>query len=95
MNKYTPDYSTEFRRNRRVLMKRGYDMLKLESTIDLLLTGENMPLEYKDHPLKGNYIGYRECHVSGENDWLLIYKKQNDKLILVFTATGTHTDLFE
>ena len=95
MNKYTPDYSTKFRRNRRVLIKRGYNMLKLESTVDLLLSGEIMPQKYRDHPLKGNYKGYRECHVDGEGDWLLIYKKYRDKLILVFTATGTHADLFE
>jgi mRNA interferase YafQ len=95
MNKYTPDYSTQFRRNRRLLIKRGYDMSKLEITIDLLLRGDLMPSEYRDHPLKGNYIGYRECHVGGEGDWLLIYKKHNNKLILVFTATGTHADLFE
>ena len=95
MNKYLPDYSTNFRRNRRLMIKRGYDMSKLEKTIDLLLAGDLMPPEYSDHPLKGNYIGYRECHVGGEGDWLLIYKKHGDKLILVFTATGTHTDLFE
>ena len=95
MSKYTPDYSTNFRRNRRLLIKRGYDMSKLEKTIDLLLADNLMPLEYRDHPLKGNYVGYRECHVDGEGDWLLIYKKHEDKLILVFTATGTHSDLFE
>jgi mRNA interferase YafQ len=95
MNKYTPDYSTRFRRNRKMLIKRGYDMSKLENTIDLLLTGDLMPPEHRDHPLNGDYIGYRECHVGGEGDWLLIYKKQTDKLILVFTSTGTHADLFE
>lgn len=95
MYKYSPDYTTKFRRNRRLLIKRGYDMLKLEITIDLLLKDEGMPPEYRDHPLKGSFIGYRECHVGGEGDWLLIYKKQDDKLILVFTATGTHADLFE
>ena len=95
MSKYAPDYTTKFRRNRKTLIKRGYDMSKLETTINLLLTGDIMPPEYRDHPLKGNYIGYRECHVDGEGDWLLIYKKQNDMLILVFTASGTHADLFE
>jgi mRNA interferase YafQ len=70
-------------------------MSKLETTIDLLLTGNPMPPEYRDHPLRGNYVGYRECHVGGESDWLLIYKIHKDKLILVFTATGTHADLFE
>ena len=77
------------------MIKRGYDTSKLEKTIDLLLAGDLMPPEYRDHPLRGNYNDYRECHVAGESDWLLIYKKYNDKLILVFTATGTHADLFE
>ena len=95
MYKYTPSYSTAFRRNRRLLIKRGYDMLKLEKTIDLLLIGDIMQPEYRDHPLKGNYIGYRECHVGGEGDWLLIYKKLEERLILVFTATGSHVDLFQ
>jgi len=95
MYKYSPDYTTQFRRNRRLLIKRGYDMTKLEATIDLLLHGGQMPPEYRDHPLKGNYKGYRECHVDGEGDWLLIYKKHEGMLILVFTATGTHADLFE
>jgi mRNA interferase YafQ len=91
---YSADYTTAFRRNRRRLVKRGYDMSKLETTIDLLLAGGIMPSEYRDHPLKGNFTGYRECHVDGEGDWLLIYKRLKHKLILVFTATGTHTDLF-
>ena len=95
MNKYTPDYSTKFRRNRRLLIKRGYNMSKLEETINALLKDDNIPVKYNDHPLKGNYKGFRECHVGGEGDWLLIYKKHNDKLILVFTATGSHADLFE
>ena len=95
MNKYTADYTTQFRRNRRLLIKRGYDMSKLEKTIDLLLSGKQMPPRFRDHPLKGNYKGYRECHVDGEGDWLLVYEKHKNKLILVFTSTGTHTDLFE
>ncbi|MCL2661988.1 MAG: type II toxin-antitoxin system YafQ family toxin [Oscillospiraceae bacterium] len=95
MYKYTPDYTTRFRKNRRLMIKRRYDMSKLETTIDLLLKGEPMPPNYSDHPLKGNFAGYRECHVGGEGDWLLIYKVHNDMLVLVLTATGTHADLFE
>jgi len=95
MNKYTPFYTTRFRRSRRALISRGYDMTKLEYTVDLLIDGGPMPPNYRDHALKGNYKGYRECHVDGEGDWLLIYKKIDDNLILVLTATGTHADLFE
>ena len=95
MSKYVPEYSNKFRRDRRTAIKRGYDMNKLEITIELLASGEPMPPNYKDHSLKGNYIGYRECHVGGAGDWLLVYYKDNDKLILVLTETGTHADLFE
>ncbi|MCL2188921.1 MAG: type II toxin-antitoxin system YafQ family toxin [Defluviitaleaceae bacterium] len=93
--KYTPDYTTKYRRNRRRLIKRGYDMSKLDNTIILLLSGNPLPPNYKDHALKGNYITYRECHVGGEGDWLLIYKIDNQRLILALTETGTHADLFE
>lgn len=50
---------------------------------------------WTDHPLKGNYAGYRECHVEGSPDWLLIYKKDGVNLVLILIATGTHADLFE
>jgi len=91
---YNVTYATKFRRDRRALIKRGYDMGKLDHTIGLLASGKVMPPHYKDHPLKGNYIGHRECHVNGESDWLLVYKKDQDFLILVLTDTGTHSDLF-
>ena len=47
---------------------------------------------YKDHALKGNFIGYRECHI--RPDWLLMYKIDKQILTLALTRTGTHSDLF-
>jgi mRNA interferase YafQ len=44
----------------------------------------------ENHPLKGAYVGSRECHV--EPDWLLIYEAADDYLLLI--RTGTHADLF-
>lgn len=66
-------------------------MSKLKVLMSLLIN-ERLPLpaEYKDHPLQGNYQGYRDAHI--EPDWLLIYKL-TDKLIR-FERTGTHADLF-
>ena len=54
-----------------------------------------LPIENKDHPLKGDYIGYRECHI--QSDWLLIYRKtdNNELQILELARTGTHSDLFK
>jgi mRNA interferase YafQ len=92
---YYIDHSAKsFRRSVRKVAKRSCDIAKLEVTIDLLASGKPMPPEYNDHNLAGNYKGYRECHVGGEGDWLLIYKKDKKQLILVLVETGTHADLF-
>jgi len=93
---YEIDKSTKtFRQTVRLAIKRGYDMSRLAHTIILLASGIPLPPNYRDHPLKGNRKGLRECHVDGAGDWLLIYRKDNKKLILVLIETGTHADLFE
>ena len=52
-----------------------------------------MPHQYKDHPLKGEMSGFRECHI--EPNWLLVYQILNDELILLAAGTGAHADLFD
>ena len=71
--------------------KRGKDMQKLREVIDLLLAETPLPTRYRDHPLKGNWIGWRDLHI--EPDWLLIYRIANERLELA--ASGTHADLFD
>jgi len=70
-------------------------MSKLNNTISLLASGEPIPPHYRDHPLKGSLKDDRECHVEGLPDWLLTYRKDNNRLILLLTGTGTHAYLFE
>jgi mRNA interferase YafQ len=50
-----------------------------------------LPAAARAHPLKGEWMGYWECHVAP--DWLLIYKSAADELFLA--RTGTHADLFK
>jgi mRNA interferase YafQ len=59
--------------------------------IGKLLENETLPKEAKDHPLKGNWQGYREFHISG--DLLVIYKIENNTLYLV--RIGSHSQLFK
>ncbi|MDL2351934.1 MAG: type II toxin-antitoxin system YafQ family toxin [Pseudomonadota bacterium] len=82
--------STAFRKDVKRTSKRGKDMAKLRAVILLLI--ENAPLEprHRDHPLKGEWFGYRDLHV--EPDWVLIYKAIETELFLA--RTGTHSDLF-
>jgi len=90
---YDRIYSARFKRDLRRVNKQGKDLSLLEEAIDILSNGEKLPAEYRDHPLKGKYVGYRECHI--EDDWLLIYKKDNGLLILLLSRTGSHQELFD
>ncbi len=70
-----------------------YDMNRLKVAMMLLIgNDEPLPPEHLDHELSGVWTGFRECHIGG--DFLLIYELKADGKI-IFTRTGTHTDLFE
>ena len=76
----------------KLMKKRGKNLSKLEDILDALSKFETLPEKYKDHALKGEWLGFRECHI--EPDWLLIYNIEAEELILYATATGSHADLF-
>jgi len=52
-----------------------------------------LPANWKDHQLKGNMKLYRECHIGGSGDWLLVYEKRETTMILYLLGTGSHADL--
>ena len=58
--------------------------------VTLLSEKQLLPMRYRDHALTGNWRGHRDCHI--QPDWLLIYKIDDENLIL--ERTGTHSDLF-
>lgn len=78
-------YSTKFKKDFKICMKRGYKMLLLEQAIDTLRIPAPLPIKNRDHNLSGNYFGYRECHIAP--DWLLIYKQADTELLLDRTGT--------
>lgn len=65
----------------------------LDSIVKDLLHGVPLDVKNRDHELKGNFKGFRECHI--QPDWLLIYLLESDILTLTLVETGTHSDLFE
>jgi mRNA interferase YafQ len=87
----TPVLSTRFRRDVKRAEKRGKDMDKLRAALSLLIEGSPPPAAYGDHPLKGDWKGFRDLHL--EPDWLLLYRVRGDELQLA--RTGTHADLFD
>lgn len=89
--------STRFKRDYKLMKKRGKDMDKINSVILMLANDEELPPALCDHPLSGNWSGFRDCHI--KPDWVLIYQKIDNQLLaleeLRLEATGTHSDLFK
>lgn len=85
-------WTSRFKKDYKLAMKRGLNIDKIDDVIRMIAAGETLSEEYCDHQLSGNWKGYRECHI--ESDWLLIYRIENDILVLTLSRTGTHSDLF-
>ena len=83
-------YSGQFKKDYKRCQKRGFDIRLLQSIVAVLAIPAPLPPKNKDHDLKGNHNGRRECHITP--DWLLIYEIDGDDLYL--DRTGTHADLF-
>ena len=90
--KLTVKPTTQFKKDYKLAMKRRLAMELLDEIIATLAMGEPLPEKNKDHALTGNWAGHRECHILP--DWLLIYRIEDDVLVLTLSRTGTHSDLF-
>ena len=84
--------TNKFRQDLKLCQKRGYNMQAITDVIKKLAAGETLPQKNRDHELSGIYKGFRECHI--QPDWLLIYRINNNDLILFLSRTETHSDLF-
>ena len=71
-----------------ILVQEINDIVRLLSENDIPL-----PPKYRDHQLKGRFVEFRECHV--RPNWLLVYKKTKENLVLALIRTGTHAELFK
>ena len=85
--------SNQFKRDLKLARKRGLDITLLNKVVTKLANEEPLEVKYRDHDLKGNYAGFRECHIMP--DWLLIYRIDGNDLMLFLARTGSHADLFE
>ena len=90
--KLTIKATARFKKDLKLIAKRGYDIQLLYEVVDLLANDKELPSKYADHDLISNYNGYRECHI--KPDWLLIYQIIDNELILLLSRTGRHCDLF-
>lgn len=85
-------WTSRFKKDYKLAMKRHLNMDLLDDIIRTLSRGESLPEQNKDNALTGDWVGHRECHI--QPDWLLIYRIEDDVLVLTLARTGTHSDLF-
>ena len=89
--KYGVRKTSRYKKSIKKMLKRGKDIKKLTNVVLKLANGEQLPPQYKDHPLSGDLAGLRDCHI--ESDWVLLYEIKDNLLILSLADTGTHSDL--
>lgn len=89
---YKVKYSNKFKKDVKRCIKRGFPLEALSKVVDLLMKDGQLPPQYRQHKLSGNYDNCWECHIKA--DWLLVWEEHEDGLVLVMTDTGSHADLF-
>ena len=88
--KYLVQYTSRFKK----VLKQGKDENLFLEVLNVIANGKELAEKYKNHKLINNKIFKEcyECHI--QPDWLLVYKVQDNELLLLLFATGSHSDLF-
>ena len=90
--KYHISVTNRFKKDIKRCQKRHLPMEKFKEVVRILEENGKLPPIYKPHKLSGNYAGKWECHILP--DWLLVWEQNDDELVLLFTNTGSHSDIF-
>ena len=85
--------TSRFKAGVKLARKRGLNISLLENVIEKLCQDQPLDAKHHNHELAGKFKGIWECHI--QPDWLLLYLKDNDVLVLTLIDTGTHSDIFK
>lgn len=89
------DKSSTFKQDYKRQLKGRYAAVvtnDLKHVLNLLAFDVSLPPQFLDHPLNGQWRGFRECHL--KPDLLLIYKKVGADT-LKLARLGSHSQLFD
>lgn len=81
--------TAQFKKDVKRMLKQGKELQDMLDIIEMLQRDIPLPEKCHDHPLSGNWKGKRECHI--DPDWLLIYEKYENLLLLTLVRTGAHS----
>lgn len=91
---YLVKENKKFRKSVRKYLRSGrIEREDIENVVEILVSGEKLESRHKDHELKGNFNGIRECHI--ESDLLLLYQIDEENKILFLVNVGSHSELFK
>jgi mRNA interferase YafQ len=86
-HQFKKDFKREINNAQHKNLLREFEML-----IQLLQTESPLPPRYRLHRLKGEYLGYLECHL--RPDLLMIFQVKDGK-VLQLVRLGSHSELFK
>lgn len=86
---YTGQFKRDYKREKSGRHAADIDGL-LKAATDLLRAETKLPAAIKDHALKGEWKGARDCHL--KPDLVLIYRKTAVAIELV--RVGSHSEVF-
>lgn len=90
---YEIKFSKSFRKSyKRVSNPKKFPIDDFNSILELLESGSSLPDRFKDHVLKGDSFGIRECHVA--NDCLLTYEIDHIGKSVRCLDIGSHSNIF-
>ncbi len=92
--KYHVQYTSRFKKEFKKILKQGKDEKLFLEVLNVIANGEELDEKYKNHKLINDktFKECYECHI--QPNWLLVYKVQNNELVLLLFATGSHSELF-
>ena len=90
---YEIAYTKSFRKSlKRLAHSSAIELAAIGKVIDVLTLSGILPIQFRDHALKGNYAGCRECHIKG--DLLLIYEIDDKLKLITLVEISSHSELF-
>jgi mRNA interferase YafQ len=85
----TKAFKQDYRRVSAMPRHRDLENL-LPALLTLLAVDTPLPAKYIDHPLRGEWADFRDCHV--KPDLVLIYRKHGAE-VLQLVRLGSHSEL--
>lgn len=87
---YTTQFQKDWKKNQASKVLTKELMTSFGEVARILQVGGQLPREYVDHPLSGNWKNHRDFHLLP--DLVVIYKPSETKV--VFVRIGSHSEVF-